>query len=539
MKYDVVIVGAGPAGLAAAIRLMQLAENTDYEISVCVLEKGSQVGSHILSGAVLDPKALNELIPDWQNKKAPLDIPVSKESLLLLSESRAYRMPVPPSMNNHGNYVVSLGKFCVWLAEQAEEFGVEIYPNFSAAEVLFNSNGAVKGVATGEMGRQKDGTEGPNFEEGVELHGKYTFFAEGCRGHLGKILMEKFQLREQCDSQAYAIGLKELWEVNSEHHSSGSIAHSIGWPLPPDTYGGSFTYHMENNLVALGLIVGLDYPNPHLSPYDEFQRFKTHPHVRTLLNNGRRIFYGARAINEGGLQSLPKLAFPGGCLIGCEAGFVNNAKMKGIHTAMKSGMLAAEATFEAITSDQVSTITGYEYLLRNSWLWKELHLSRNLRPSFAKWGLWGGLAYSAMDSLLFCGKAPWTMHHHATDNESTRLAKEMPILNYPKYDGLLTFDKLTNIAFSGVEHEENQPCHLKLSDSTIPVRVNLAKYAGLEALYCPADVYEFVTDDTGEKQLQINASNCIHCKTCDIKDPTQNITWVTPQGGEGPNYSNM
>ena len=535
MEFDVVIVGAGPAGLSAAIRLRQLAAANDRELSVCVVEKGSEVGAHILSGAVLEPTALNELIPDAIEQGAPLNAPVGADKFLFLTRKMALRMPTPPQMNNHGNFVISLGNFCRWLGEQAEALGAEIYPGFAAAEVLFNEDGSVKGIATGDMGLGADGQPTDRHEPGVELHAKFTLFAEGCRGSLSKSLIEKFSLQAEVDPQIYGIGIKELWEVDSAKYKPGAVTHTVGWPADSKLYAGSFMYCLEDNQVAVGYIVGLDYQNPYISPFDEMQRFKTHPAIRPMFEGGRRIAYGARAINEGGFQSVPKLVFPGGALIGDSAGFMNVAKIKGTHTSMKSAMVAAETVFEALAQEK-DDLSAYPENLKSTWLWKELHKVRNIRPSF-RWGMWGGLAYSAVDTFLFFGKAPWTLHHHE-DHKQLKKASECKKIEYPKPDGVLTFDKLSSVYLANVSHEENQPCHLTLKDATVPVAINLAEYDGPEQRFCPAQVYEFVEQD-GEKQLQINFSNCVHCKTCDIKDPTQNINWVVPEGGGGPNYPNM
>ncbi|RED48597.1 electron transfer flavoprotein-ubiquinone oxidoreductase [Aestuariispira insulae] len=541
MEYDVVIVGAGPAGLSTAIRLKQLEQETGKEISVCVLEKGSEVGAHILSGAVLEPRTLNELIPDWKEKGAPLDTPAKEDHFLLLSEKGSIRLPTPPQMHNEGNYIISLGNFCRWLGEQAEAMGVEIYPGFAAAEILYHEDGSVKGVATGDMGVLKDGSHGPMYQVGMELHAKQTVFGEGCRGHLGKVLMDRFDLRKDSSFQTYGIGIKELWEIDPAKSEPGKIVHTTGWPMKADTYGGSFLYHLEGNQVAVGFVVGLDYSNPHLSPYMEFQRFKHHPDIKKYLEGGRRISYGARAINEGGFQSIPKLTFPGGVMVGCEAGFLNVPKIKGTHTAMKSGMTAAEAIFEALTGEAEAPreIVAYSDAMKKSWVWDELYRSRNLRPSF-KWGFYAGMLYSAIDTFLFRGKAPWTLKHHGPDHTCLKKASEAPKIDYPKPDGVISFDRLTNVSFSATAHEEDQPSHLTLKDEAVPIEVNLKEYDAPEQRFCPAGVYEIVADDDGSNpRLQINAQNCVHCKTCDIKDPTQNINWVTPQGAEGPNYPNM
>lgn len=540
MEVDVVIVGGGPSGLAAAIRLMQLAQDNDREISVCVVEKGSEIGAHILSGAVIEPRALDELIPDWREKGAPLNTPAKQDTLLLLSATGSTRLPTPPQMNNHGNYIVSLGNVCRWMGEQAEAMGAEIYPGFAAAEVLYNEDGSVKGIATGDMGRQKDGAPGPNFEPGMELHAKYTIFCEGCRGSLTKTLFERFDLRKDADPQTYGIGIKELWEIDPARHNQGAIVHTTGWPLDTDTYGGSFLYHLEDNQVAVGFVVGLDYKNPHLSPFEEFQRFKTHPAIRPTFEGGTRISYGARAINEGGFQSVPTLTFPGGALAGDTAGFLNVPKIKGTHTAMKTGMLAAEAAFTAIidAADPALGLPAYAAAVKQSWVMKELRKVRNIRPSF-RWGFWPALVYSAIDTYLFAGNAPWTLHHH-DDHTQLKKATECKKIDYPKPDGVVTFDRNSSVFLSNTNHEENQPCHLTLKDDSVPVRVNLTDYDGPEQRFCPAGVYEYVDAEGGNgRVLQINAQNCVHCKTCDIKDPTQNIVWVAPEGGGGPNYPNM
>ncbi len=537
MQYDVVIVGAGPAGLAAAIRLKQ---KMGDQVSVCVLEKGSEVGAHILSGAVLDPRALEELIPDWKARGAPLNTPVSGDRFAFLTPGSSFEVPsflLPGCFKNHGNYVISLGNLCRWLAQQAEAAGVEIFPGFAAAEIL-TENGVVKGVATGDMGIGRNGEKTAAFQPGMELHGKYTFFAEGCRGHLGLRLEAQFGLRAGADPQVYGIGLKELWEVAPEKHRPGLVMHTAGWPLDASTYGGSFLYHMEERLVAVGFVVGLGYANPYLSPYEEFQRFKTHPGIRGTFENGKRISYGARAISAGGLQSLPKLVFPGGALIGDDAGFLNASRIKGTHCAMKSGMLAAEAAAAALAAGgSHDELASYPEAFRASWLHDELRRARNFKPWMSK-GLHTGTLMFGIDQVLFRGNAPWTLHHKGPDHEQIRPASEFSPIAYPKPDGVLSFDRLTSVSFSNTNHGEDQPVHLTLKDPAIPVQVNLERYAGPEARYCPAGVYEFVDLET-KPRLQINAQNCVHCKTCDIKDPLQNIVWVVPEGGGGPNYPNM
>jgi electron-transferring-flavoprotein dehydrogenase len=534
MEYDVVVVGAGPAGLSAAIRLKQRAAEEGAEISVCVIEKGSEVGAHILSGAVFEPRALDELFPDWKERGAPLTTPATDDRFLFLTKSRAFRLPTPPQMHNRGNYIVSLGNLCRWLAKEAEALGVEIYPGFAAAEVLFDDSGRVRGVATGAQGIGKDGEPTANFQLGVELCAKETLFAEGCRGSLTKQLVERFKLRADSGPQTYGIGIKELWEVDAAQHHPGRVVHSVGWPLDQATYGGSFLYHLENRQVAVGFVVGLDYKNPFLSPFEEFQRFKTHPAIRPTFVGGRRISYGARALNEGGYQAIPRLSIPGGLVIGCAAGFLNVAKIKGSHTAMKSGMVAAETVLRRLSGDLTA---DYHAALASSWVWPELYGVRNIRPGF-RWGLWLGLAHAALDTYIFRGHAPWTMRYTADHLHLDRASTAQRIA-YPKPDGVVSFDRLSSVFISNTNHEVNQPPHLKLRDPAKAIDVNYTLYDSPEQRYCPAGVYEIVKDEAGKPRLQINAPNCVHCKTCDIKDPTQNIDWVVPEGGGGPNYPNM
>jgi len=542
MEYDVVIVGGGPAGLAAAIKIKQLAAAKGQEVSVVVLEKGSELGAHTLSGAVMDPRALSELIPDWKEQGAPLHTEVTEDRFLFLTESKAYKTPnfmLPACFQNHGNYVISLGNVVRWLGQQAEALGVEIFPGFAAAEVLYNEDGSVRGIATGNMGVKRDGEAGPDFQLGMELLGKYTLFAEGARGHLGKQLIAKYDLAKGKDPQAYGIGIKELWEIDPAKHQPGLVIHSAGWPLDSSTYGGSFLYHLENNQVVVGYIVGLNYQNPYLSPYEEFQRYKTHPAIRGFFEGGKRLSYGARAITAGGVQSLPKLVFPGGALIGCDAGFLNMSRIKGSHAAIKSGMLAAEAAFEALGANrQHDELSTYPAAFEQSWLHEELHVARNVKQWLNK-GLYLGAIMTGIDQLVFRGKAPWTLHHQHADHECLKPAAQFQPIAYPKPDGKLTFDRLSSVFISNTNHAEDQPIHLTLKNPSVPVDVNLAQYAGPEQRYCPAGVYEFMKNDDGSDRLQINAQNCVHCKTCDIKDPTQNIVWITPEGGGGPNYPNM
>jgi len=545
MEFDVVIVGAGPAGLATACRLRQLSVETGKDVSVCVVEKGSEVGAHILSGAVFEPRALNELFPDWKEKGAPLNTPVSDDHVYyLLNEQSGIRVPnvfAPKTMHNHGNYIVSLGNVCRWLAEQAESLGAEIFPGFAAAEILYHEDGRVKGVATGDMGIDHSGNHKDSYQPGMELHAKYTIFAEGCRGNLGKQLIKHFQLDQGRDPQHYGLGIKEIWEVDPSKHQPGLVFHSAGWPLTETgSTGGGFLYHGDNNQVYVGLITDLSYSNPHLSPFEEFQRLKLHPTVKTYLEGGKRIVYGARAIAKGGLQSLPKMTFPGGLLVGCDAGTLNFAKIKGSHTAMKSGLVAAEVLHNALTAQDKAgeELTAYATEFENSWAYKELHMQRNFGPAMHKLGGLFGAAYAFVDINIFNGGLPWTLRDPVPDYAQMKPAAECGRINYPKPDNKLSFDRLSSVFLSNTNHEEDQPCHLQLKDAAIPIASNLPLYDEPAQRYCPAGVYEVIRDDNGPR-FQINAQNCVHCKTCDIKDPAQNINWVTPEGGGGPTYPNM
>ena len=545
MPYDLIVVGAGPAGLAAAIRAKQMATAAGREISVCVLEKGSEVGAHVLSGAVMDPRAIDELLPDWKALGAPLDVPVSEDRFMFLTGKGHFQVPhalLPGAFHNHGNYVISLANVCRWLATHAESLGVEIFPGFAASEVLYDAAGAVRGVATGDMGIGRDGERTGAFQPGMELHAAYTLFAEGCRGELGRQLEARFDLRAGRDPQTYGIGLKELWQIDPAQHRPGLVVHTAGWPLDRGTYGGSFLYHLDNHQVAVGFVVGLGYSNPYLNPFEEFQRYKTHPSIRGFFEGGTRIAYGARAITAGGLQSLPRLTFPGGALIGCDAGFLNASRIKGSHAAIKSGMLAADAAVDAIGAGRAQDeLAAYPKAFEQSWLHDELYRARNFKPALAK-GLLTGTLMVGIDQILLRGKAPWTMHHAYADHQTLIDKREAAPIDYPKPDGKISFDLLSSVFISNTNHSEDQPVHLTLKDATVPIAINLERYDSPEQRYCPAGVYEIVhevIEGTDTPRLQINAQNCVHCKTCDIKDPTQNIVWVAPEGGGGPNYPNM
>lgn len=560
MEFDVIIVGAGPAGLSAAIHLAQLGQQKNKPLNICVLEKGAEVGAHILSGAVLEPRALNELIPDWKTKNAPISTEATQDQFLLMTEKKSYRLPTPPQMRNHGNYIISLGRVCRWLAEQAESLGVNIFPGFAASEVIYE-NDRVCGIITDDKGIDKNGNKTSRYQPGMALYAKQTFFAEGCRGSLTQTLIDRFNLRQNADPQTYGLGIKELWEIPENLHQSGLVTHTIGWPLDTRTYGGSFIYHFEKNLIEIGFVVGLDYQNTYLNPYEEFQRFKTHPTISPLLEKGKRIGYGARSLNEGGWQSLPKLTFPGGLLIGCAAGFLNVPKIKGIHTAMKSGMIAAENVFAFLQKDtaqssgteqsperpvtnssensqnQLHECTEYEKKIKTSWIAKELYEARNIRPAM-NWGLWAGLVYSAFDTYILRGRAPWTLHNHA-DYKQLKPASECKKIDYPKHDNKITFDLLSSVFLTNAVHDENQPCHLKLKNPAAAIEINFKKYASPETRYCPAGVYEIVYDENNNPRFRMNYPNCIQCKACDIKDPIQNIVWTPPEGGSGPQYGIM
>lgn len=539
MQFDVIIVGGGPAGLAAAIKLRQLSQ----DISVCIIEKGSEIGAHILSGVVIEPRALDELIPDWRNLNAPLTTAVTEERFLFLGKTRSWRLPhcfLPQQLRNQGNYTGSLANLCRWLAQQATALGVEIYPGFAAAKVIYDENNRVQGIVTGAMGVAKNGSHKPEYAEGMELHAKYTLFGEGCRGSLSQELMQHYQLRDPADPQTYGLGIKEIWEIKPELHHPGLVQHTAGWPLDNQTYGGSFIYHLENNQISVGLVVGLDYTNTFLDPYQEMQRFKTHPDIRPLFDGARRLAYGARALNEGGWQSIPKLIFPGGALIGCGAGFLNVPKIKGSHNAMKSGMLAAEAVFQAFQQNlpENQELTTYPEMLKKSWVYEELHTARNFRPFF-RCGLWLGTLLSGIELILFKGKTPWTLHCKHHDRDRLKKAAQCQKIDYPIPDGVVTFDRMSSVFLANIRYEENQPVHLLLRDPAKQIEISYQEYDSPEQRYCPAGVYEIVKDNDGTPRLQINAANCVHCKTCDIKDPANNIIWTVPEGGSGPNYQEM
>lgn len=535
MEFDVVIVGAGPAGLAASIRLAQL--SSAQPLNICVIDKGAEVGAHILSGAVLEPRALNELIPDWQSKNPPMHTPVTSDKFLFLTEKKAWRLPTPPQMNNHGNYIISLGQFCRWLAGIAESMGVNIFPGFAATEIIYDDNRVV-GIITGDKGLDRHGQPKPQSQPGMELRAKQVIFAEGCRGSLTQTLFKHYDLRKNCDPQTYGIGIKELWEIPEDLHHAGEVTHSIGWPLDTNTYGGSFAYHFGKNLLSVGFVIGLDYRNPYLNPYEEFQRFKLHPSMYPLLEKSKRIAYGARTLIEGGLQSLPKLTFPGGVIIGDAAGFLNVPKIKGIHTAMKSGMVAAENVYPLLQNNNAECTT-YPKALKSTWLWDDLYRARNIRPAF-RYGLFPALAYAALDTYIFRGHAPWTLHHHLPDNLMLKKADQCKKIAYPKHDNKVTFDLPSSVYLANISYVENQPYHLKLKDRWgVPISINLKEYASPETRYCPAGVYEILYNEKNEPRLQINGGNCIQCKACDIKDPTQNIVWTPSEGGSGPQYEMM
>lgn len=537
MDFDVLIIGAGPSGLATAIRLAQLAEKNQQALNICIIDKGADVGAHILSGAVLEPRALNELIPDWQQKDPPLHTPVTQDRFYFLTKNKSFRLPTPPQMHNNGNFIISLGQFTRFLAREAENLGVNIFPGFAAKEIIYEANRVV-GIITDDKGLDKNGQPKAQFQPGMELHARQIIFAEGCRGSLTQTLFERFDLRKNCDPQTYGLGIKELWEIPEDLHHAGAVLHSIGWPLDHKTYGGAFAYHLGNNLLSIGFVVGLDYENPYLNPYEEFQRFKTHPLIHPLLEKSRRIAYGARTLIEGGLQSLPKLTFPGGLIVGDAAGFLNVPKIKGIHNAMKSGMIAAESLFPILQQDKLNECTDYPGNLKSSWLWQDLYRVRNIRPAL-RYGLIPGMMYSALDTYLLRGRAPWTLHHHQSDRRATKKSSACKPIQYPKHDNKVTFDITTSVFLANIAHDENQPNHLKLNDSdNVPIDINLKEYASPETRYCPANVYEIVHAEE-KPQLQINRGNCVQCKACDIKDPTKNITWTPPEGGSGPQYEMM
>lgn len=536
MEFDVVIVGAGPAGLATGIRLAQLAQQNNSELNICIIDKGEQVGSHILSGAVLEPRSLDELFPDWRNMNPPTHTAVTHDQFLFLTKSKSLRLPTPPQMQNHGNYIISLGQFTRWLTEQAESLGINVFPGFAATEAIYEEDRVV-GIITGDKGIAKNGEHKPNYQPGMELRARQVVLAEGCRGSLTKTIFARYKLQEDCDPQTYGLGLKEIWEIPTELHQVGHVSHSVGWPLDHRTYGGSFIYHFGTNYLSIGFVIGLDYQNPFLNPYEEFQRFKTHPSIRPLLEKSQRIAYGARTLVEGGLQSIPKLSFPGGIIVGDAAGFLNVAKIKGIHNAIKSGMVAAESLYKTL-SDNNHECESYRKQLEKSWLWEDLYRVRNIRPAL-RWGLLPGLAYSAFDTYILRGKAPWTLHHHVPDNATLKNATACSKIEYPKHDNKVTFDLPSSVYLTHTHHDENEPCHLLLKNKFAPVDINLCEYDGPEQRYCPAGVYEFLKNEDDKPYLQINAANCIHCKACDIKDPTQNIDWTPPEGGDGPQYDMM